>query len=97
MEKKRRPQLERRKLQMGKLTSKGKDTVKVGNHPHTNISKPTIVRRGVQMQDIGNYEISNLKQSCMYVYTYIHTSPYIYIWTAVRKPHGNHKPKIYSR
>ena len=32
---------------MGKLTSKGKHTVKVGNHPHTNmISKPAIVRRG---------------------------------------------------
>ena len=39
---------------MEKLTSKGKHTVKVGNHPHTNmISKPTIMRR-VQMQDIGN-------------------------------------------
>ena len=32
---------------MEKLTSKGKHTVKVGNHPHTNmISKPAIVRRG---------------------------------------------------
>ena len=32
---------------MGKLTSKGKHTVKVGNHPHTNmVSKPAIVRRG---------------------------------------------------
>ena len=44
---------------MGKLTSKGKHKVKVGNHPHTNmISKPAIVR-GVQMQDIGNaFEIN---------------------------------------
>ena len=32
---------------MEKLTSKGKHTVKVGNHPHTNmISKPAILRRG---------------------------------------------------
>ena len=32
---------------MGKLTSKGKHTVKVGIHPHTNmISKPEIVGRG---------------------------------------------------
>ena len=32
---------------MEKLTSKGKHTVKVGNHPHTNmISKPAITRRG---------------------------------------------------
>ena len=32
---------------MEKLTGKGKHTVKVGNHPHTNmISKPAIVRRG---------------------------------------------------
>ena len=39
---------------MGKLTGKGKHTVKVGNHPYTNmISKSTIVRT-VQMQDIGN-------------------------------------------
>ena len=30
-----RPQLETRKLQMGKLTGKGKHTGKVGNHPHT--------------------------------------------------------------
>ena len=39
---------------MGKLTSRGKHIVNVGNHPHTNmISKPAIVRR-VQIQDIGN-------------------------------------------
>ena len=32
---------------MGKLTSKGKHTVKVGNHPHKNrISNPAFVRRG---------------------------------------------------
>ena len=44
---KKSPQLETRKLQMGKLTSKGKHTVKVGNHPHRNmISKPAVVRRG---------------------------------------------------
>ena len=44
---KKRPQLETRKLWMGKLTSKDKYTVKIGNHPHTNmISKPAIVRRG---------------------------------------------------
>ena len=41
------------KLQMGKLTSKGKHTVKAGNHPLTNISKPAIVRR-VQMKDTRN-------------------------------------------
>ena len=32
---------------MGKLTSKGKHTVKVGNHPHTHmVSKPATMRRG---------------------------------------------------
>ena len=32
---------------MGKLNGKGKNTVKVGNHPQTNmISKPVIVRVG---------------------------------------------------
>ena len=41
------PQLEAKKLQMGKLTSKGNHTVKAGNHPHTSMtSKPAIVRRG---------------------------------------------------
>ena len=45
MEKK-RPYLETIKLQVGKLTGKGKHTVKVENHPHTNmISKPAIVRK----------------------------------------------------
>ena len=39
---------------MGKLTGKGKHTVRVGNNPQTNmISKPAIMR-SVQMQDIGN-------------------------------------------
>ena len=39
---------------MEKLTGKGKHTVKVGNHLHTNmISKPTIMRRA-QRQDTGN-------------------------------------------
>ena len=43
----RRPQPEIRKLQMGKLTSKGKHKIKVGNNAKTNmISKPAIVRRG---------------------------------------------------
>ena len=32
---------------MGKLTEKGKNTLNVGNHPHTNmISKPEIMRKG---------------------------------------------------
>ena len=54
MEKKKRPQLETRKLQIGKLTSKGKHTIKVGDHPQRNmISKRAIVRR-VKMQDTEN-------------------------------------------
>ena len=41
-------------IQMRKLTGKGKHTVKVGNHLHTNIlSKPAMVRRA-QMQETGN-------------------------------------------
>ena len=36
---------------MGKFTGKGKHTVKVRNHPHTNISKPTTMRR-LQMQEM---------------------------------------------
>ena len=38
---------------MGKLTGKGKHTVKVKIHPHTNISKLATVRR-VQKQEMGN-------------------------------------------
>ena len=42
--KKKRPQLEIRKSQMGKFTGKF-HTVKVGNHPYTNmISNPAIVK-----------------------------------------------------
>ena len=38
---------------MGKLTHKGKHTIKVGSHPHTNmISKPATMRR-VQTQEMG--------------------------------------------
>ena len=45
---------------MEKPSGKGKHTIKVGNHPHTNmISKPAIVRRAA-MQDIGNaFEIKD--------------------------------------
>lgn len=38
---------------MKKLTSKGNNTVKVGNRLHTNISKPAFVRRE-KAQDIEN-------------------------------------------
>ena len=38
---------------MGNPTGNSKYIVNIGNHPHTNISKPATVRR-VQMQDIGN-------------------------------------------
>ena len=41
---------------MKKLTSKGKHTVKVGNHLHTNmiIKTSNYEKRRVQMQDTGN-------------------------------------------
>ena len=40
-----RPQLETIKLQIRRLTSKGKYTEKVENHPHKNmLSKPAIIR-----------------------------------------------------
>ena len=46
MEKK-RPQLEIRKLQMRRLTGKGKHRVEAGNDPHTNMTpKPAIMGRG---------------------------------------------------
>ena len=62
---------------MEKLTGKGKHTVKVGNHPYTNISTPATMRR-VQMQEMGiAFEIkrpSNLKEPCIYRDCYIKTS-----------------------
>ena len=40
---------------MGKLTSKGKHTVKVGNHPHKyDIKTRNHEKRRVQMKDTGN-------------------------------------------
>ena len=51
---KKRPQLETRKLQISRLTSEGKYTVKVGNHPYTNmIPNPAIVKRRVKIKDDG--------------------------------------------
>ena len=64
---------------MGKLTGKGKKhTVKVGNHPHTNmISKPAIMRR-VQMQDIGNaFEMKRPATLNNHTHTHTHTHTHI--------------------
>ena len=61
---------------MRKLTGKGKHTVKVGNHPHTNISKRATMRR-VQMQEIGiAFEIkrSATENNLVHIYCYIKTS-----------------------
>ena len=69
-----RPQLESRKLQMGKLTGKGKHK---GRKPHINMVSKSATMRRVQMQDTGNtleIETSNLKQSCSYTDCYIKTS-----------------------
>ena len=44
--KKKRPQLETRKLQNENLTGKGKHTVKVGSHPHTNMKSKPVSMRG---------------------------------------------------
>ena len=38
---------------MGKLTSKGKHMVKVGNHSHTNMISKLATMRRVQMQETG--------------------------------------------
>ena len=44
-----------KKITNAKLTGKGKDTVKVGNHLHTNVkSNSNCERRRVQRQDTGN-------------------------------------------
>ena len=83
-------QLETRTLWIGKFISKGKCTIKVEIHLHTNMmSKLAIARRGVYrcmiLEMHLKWETSNLKQSCTYQYT----NYYI-------KCHGNHKQNIYS-
>ena len=63
--KKKRPLVETRKIWRGKLNHKYKYTVKVGNHPHTNmIWKPAMVRI-LQMQYIG--KSLRDKQSLVYI------------------------------
>ena len=61
---------------MGKLTTKGKHTAEVGNHPHTNmISKPAIVRKGKY-----NYRILEMQlklkdqqlKTILYVYSLLY-------------------------
>ena len=74
---------------MGKLTSKGKHTEKVGNHPHKNIiSKPVIVRGGEYKGRIFKMHLKLRDQQ---------PKSSIYIQTPIPKPHGNHKPKISNR
>ena len=75
MEKK-RPQLETGKLQMEKLTGKGKHTVKVGNHPHTNmISKPATVRRDHKCRILEMHW--KLKDQQLKTFLFIYTDCYI--------------------
>ena len=65
---------------MRKPTGKGKDNIKVGNHPVTNISKLVSMRRG-QMQNIENaLEIkkpatkANSVYICMYIFMLFRTT-----------------------
>ena len=61
---------------MGKLTGKGKHTVKVGNHPHTNmISKPAIMRRGEYKCKILEMHLK-LKNQQLKTILYIYRLPY---------------------
>ena len=69
---------------MAKLNGKGKHTVKVGNHPNTNISKPAIVRGG--------------EYKCRTFEMYLklrdqHLKTIMNIQTAITKPQGNSNQK----
>ena len=55
----------RSKKIMGKLTGKDEHTVKVGNHPHTNMTSKPILRR-VQMQAIGDWFEIKRPATCIY-------------------------------
>ena len=64
---------------MGKLTGKGKHTVKAGNHPHTNmVSKPVIMKGTEYKCRIFEMHLKlrdqQLKTSCIYIDFYIKTS-----------------------
>ena len=81
-----RPQLEKRKSQMGKLTGKSKHTVKVGNHPHTHmIPKPATMRRGEYQcrkwelhLKLRDQQIKTTLCVCIYIYIYIYIYTHIH-------------------
>ena len=78
--------VEIRNLQMEKLISKDKHKVNVGNHVHTNmISKPAIVRRWEHKCKILEMHLKLKEQQLK--------QPYL---TAISKPHGNWKMKIWG-
>ena len=67
---------------MGKLTGKSKNTVKAGNHPHTNmISKPAAMRRGEYKCRKWELHLKLRDQQLttnLCVYKYIYTYIYLY-------------------
>ena len=65
---------------MTRLTGKGIHTVKVGNHPYTNMLLKSEVVRRVQMQDTGN--ALAIKRPTTYNLVYIKRDTYI-------RTHGN--------
>ena len=97
------PKKKKRKLQVRKLSDKGKHTVNVGNYSYTNkISKPAMVRRAKYKWRILELHLKLRDQQlktilcvsiCLSICIYIYT--YTYIPRA--KPHGNCKPKIYNK
>ena len=84
---------------MGKLTIKGKHTLKIGNHLHTNvITQPAIMRRGEYKCQTMEMHLKlrdwQLKTSVC-VHTHTHTRIVcIYIYTLTSEPQGS--PYIYS-
>ena len=62
---------------MGKLTSKGKHTIKAGNHLHTDLIQ-NIHEKRVQMHGIGNaFEIKR-SATWNYIQVYIHIYRLLY-------------------
>ena len=75
---------------MGKLTGKDKHTIKVGNHPHANISsKPVMVREGEYKARIFEMHLKLREQQLITIMCFLQT--------AISKSHDNHRPKIYNR
>ena len=73
---------------MGKLISKGKHIVKVGNHPHKNMISKPIIMRGVEYKcrilemylKKRDQQLKTITHTHTHTHTHIHTYMHIYTY-----------------